>query len=51
MAAGFILITETANRTFGDFLHDVFGNLCLNCGAAQNMDLFLHTRLLFVKFI
>jgi hypothetical protein len=44
MAAGFILITETADITSDYFVHEVFGNPCVNCGAAQNINLFLHTR-------
>jgi hypothetical protein len=41
MAARFILITEAADLTSGDFLHDVFSGLGVHCGAAQDMDLFL----------
>ena len=39
-----VLITETADITPGDFLNKVFGPLRVCCGAAQNMELFLHTH-------
>jgi hypothetical protein len=33
MAAGFVLITETADITFGDFVHALLVTLCVNCGV------------------
>jgi hypothetical protein len=51
MAAGFILITETADITFGDFLHNVVRGIEVHCGAAQDMDLFLNTRPPFEGFM
>jgi hypothetical protein len=46
-----ILITEAADITSGDFPNKVFGPLRVRCGAAQNMDLFLHTHPLIVNFM
>jgi hypothetical protein len=51
MAAGFILITATADITLGDFLHNVFSCIGVHWGAAQDMDLFLNPRPLFVGFM
>jgi hypothetical protein len=46
MAAEFILITETAGMMFGDLTHEASVTIGVHCGAAQDMDLFLQTRLL-----
>jgi hypothetical protein len=51
MAAELILITETAEITVCAFLEKGDIQTAVLCGAAQNMDLFLHTRPLFLKFM
>jgi hypothetical protein len=51
MAAEFILITETAEITFGYFLHNVFGNLRVRWGAARIWIFFRTSAPLFVGFM
>jgi hypothetical protein len=51
MAARFILITEAADITLGDFLHNVFTRLGVHGGAAQDIDLFPDARSLFGGFM